>query len=84
MGAPVLFSPTHLPVDDHAPSALKNYKISSPLENYSCQYNSTIGGLMAVTESKISEKKTTTQLFQGQSYGMTTYLTMYDIIQKHP
>ena len=50
---------THL--DDHAPSILAHYKISSPLENYSCQYNSTIGGLMAVTESKISVKKTTTQ-----------------------
>ena len=44
LGAPVLFSPTHL--DDHAPSALTNYKISLPLENYSCQYNSTIGGLI--------------------------------------
>ena len=44
-------------LDNHALSILAHYKISTPLENYSCQYNSTIGGLIAVTESKISEKK---------------------------
>ena len=49
-------------LDDHASSILTNYKISPPLENYSCQYNSTTGGLMAVTESKISVKNKNTTL----------------------
>ena len=69
---------THL--DDHAPSILTNYKISSPLKNYSCQYNSTIGGLMAVKKEQNLWKKKNTTLPRAKLWNDN----MRNIIQKHP